>query len=378
MFSVKRTLSAEFLSFMYKHDAWPTVDAVEQWLRNIGNVSIRTGETGKMIKGLPSEPRHIVGLAAFLQNHAQQTPNTATAVAFREFMLTRCKCELQSMSPAMIADYLIATEPDPFFSGLSGMVHSFRERITDAVSGKSFITSCVRGCRENDIRPLTDWFYMWAASEINPRKRFELNDAMTATEKAIALKRDEFEQLAMRWWAQDPWTIVLARGKYAPTGLSIVLPLRQDAYGAMREGKLGLRELSPADLCRPSRHLLTVAIAQRPVVLGGDDGNTFKNVFAAHISQVAILSACERDTEHHLRVLALVGTPQNAVRAKENGYEPVNTLTPDQRLPIYERVYGERLSLEDMILLGFTGLLGRNAAHFPRPPFPGDGKAERN
>jgi hypothetical protein len=322
-----------------------------------------------------------VGLAAYLQVCVQKNPASLTSRAFCEFMALKTCDDIRSMSPAAIAEHLIATDPDPFFSGVTGMLHSFREKISDRVSGKSFIKTYLTGCRENDIGTLADWFYVWGAGDIEPQRRYSSTDlakAMQVTEEAIALQRVEFERLAKRWWAHDPWTVVLARGKYSPTGLSIVLPLRQEAYVAMREGKLGLRELGSPEIRRPSRHLLTVAIAQRPVILGGDDGNTFKNVFAAHISQVAILSACERDSEHHLRVLAIVGTPQNAVRAKENGYEPVNTVTPDQRLPLYERVYGERLSLEDMILLGFTGLLGRNATHFPRPPYPGDGKAERN
>jgi len=381
MSSVGRTLSREFLHVMCKYDAWPALSTIELWLRNVGEVPIRTGVLGKMLKGMPGQPRHIVGLAAYLQATVRKHPLNRTSRAFCEFMALRTGDDIRSMSPATIAEYLIATEPDPFFSGLSGILDSFRARISDRVTGKKFITVNLQGCREYDIKSLIDWFYVWVAGEFDLRKLYlstDLAKAIQVTEEAIALQRDEFEQLAKRWWAHEPWTVVLARGKYSPTGLSIVLPLRQDAYEAMRNGQLGLRELTPADLSRPSRHLLTVAIAQRPVLLGGDDGDTFKNIMAAHISQVAILSACERETEHHLRVLALVGTPQNAVRAKQFGYEPLHTVTPDQRLPIYERVYGERLSIEDMILLGFTAFLGRNARYFPRPPYPGDERTEQN
>lgn len=198
-----------------------------------------------------------------------------------------------------------------------------------------------------------------------PTDRRSFNDkreAIKYAQQVVGSPLDEFQALARSWRQYDEWTVVLAPGRYSPTGMSIVLPLRREAYQAVRAGELGFVDLGPTHLLRPSRYLLVVGLAERPVDMGGDDGNTTTNLLHAITSQVSILSYCHGQEQcEPLHFLAPAGTPRNKERLQAMKYQPLGTVLRWSRHPLYERIYRWPFSPDDFFVVGASNLLGRYA-----------------
>jgi len=358
-----RTLSSAFIDLMTTRDAWPLPKNFENWMREKSG-GIRNGVYSRMMQGLSVDPKYVIGLASYLLAHAEKEPNSTTTRTFRDYMETVSSVEPNNMSSPNVAERLLENDDHDYFKrGFTGILDAFR--------GKKLIEIFVQGCtREKQVHEAVRWLYIWAASELHGRRSFtSLDEAIAFTESAIKISLDQFQKLATMWWQYDDWTVVLARGKRAPTGMSVVLPLRPAIYHAIRNGTFAVTDLQPADLCRPSRFLLIAAIAQRPVILGGDSGNTTKNVLGAHFSQVSILSQCQgEEANQPLHLLAPVGTPHNARRATAMGYKTTGTQARLQGLELFERVYEWPSSAEDMMTLGFSSMLGRYSDRFLQPP----------
>jgi hypothetical protein len=363
MAATHRRLTKTFIELMDRLDAWPPAKRFEPWMRRNAE-GIRNGVYSSMKKGLTFDPRYAVGLAEYLIRLSAAEPRNTSAKAFVEYMESVGGRNPTDKSPCNVAELLLEKDERDYFSrGHAGILDAFR--------GKKLIESYVQGATgEDQVRAAVQWLYVWAAQEQSQRPIAMLvESAVAATESAIRLPIGHFENQAVRWWCYDPWTVILARGKRSPTGMSIVLPLHQESYESIRRGERSLEDIQPADLLRPSRYLYLVAFAQRPEILGGDEGNTTRNVLAAFFSQASILSSRDggRATDP-LHLLAASGTPENAQRLETMRYKPTGTKTRRQGLPLYEHVYDWPMSLDDMLVIGLSTMIGGYADRFLQPP----------
>lgn len=371
MASNDRPLRREFIERMERNDAWPLTKIFEAWMRSTTG-GIRHGVYSNMMKGLPFDPKYAVALAAYLLHVSADDPGGKVATTFAEYMSEIGGARPIDQSPANVADQLLEKDDGDYFRrGPAGIIDAFRS--------KRIVETYVRGATcEEQVREAVQWLYVWAAEDTAPsRAHHSIDEAIAKTESMIRIPLALFEDLAVNWWRYDAWTVVLAQGKRAPTGMNVTLPLRKEVYLAVRNGERALDEILPSDLCRPSRYLYIVAIAQRPEILGGDEGNTTRNVLAALFSQVSILSRHNGPGEPDpLHVLAAAGTRQNAQRLEATRYKPTKAKTRCQGLPLYERVYDWPMALDDMVIMGFSSMIGAYADRFLQPPMNRKAKQE--
>jgi hypothetical protein len=360
---------------MDKHDAWPPTKNFEAWMREHTD-GIRNGVYSRMMKGLAFDPKYAVGFASYLLHLNQTNANLPTAVAFREHMQSVNSVNPANMSHANVAEHLLENDDNDYFlRGFFGVLDAFLH----AFSGKTTFKHILQGCtRPEQVHEAVRWLYVWAGKELSAgRSRHSLQELIAKTETHISIPLPTFQEMAQRWWQYDDWTVVLARGKRSPTGMSIVLPLRSEIYDAFRNGAMSLKDIGPADLQRPSRRLLVVAIAQRLPEIGGDAGNTSKNLMASLVGQVSILAGTtDTKADDPLRLLTVAGTPQNRRRLEAMRYVSTGNSTRGDGLPLFERIYSWPMPGDDMVMIGISDKIAQHADHFLRPPGADEDSAE--
>ncbi len=347
---------------MSDQDAWPVFSETEQWIRE-NECKIKNGVISKMKKGHAVDPKHARAFASYLIHLSRKQPHSLTCKTFKEFLRDAGSAASFEMSPAKIADRIMEKDDDAFIGGFFGVLDTFLcERMVEfSVQGR---------LSQKQVTEAVRWLYLWVAEESAPDRTFSsLDTKINYGEKVTGLSPRKLTELTRMWLDFDEWTVVLARGKWAATGMTIVLPMREDSFRAVRSGELGLGDILPTDLCRPSRYLLIVAIAQRLPELGGDEGNTTKNLLRALITQVGILSHCDgEEAKKPLHLLATAGTPRNRQRIEGMGYRATETKLSDLRHDLFERVYKWPMPPKDLIVLGIATTIGRYADKYLLPP----------
>lgn len=361
MTSSVRTLRQDFVDFMHMCKGWPKTQAFERWMREKGG--IRNGIYSAMTRGLAVDPRFAVGLAEYFLARLKSGKITEEDSYFKQYLASLGILDPLELSASSIANKILAADDKDYIArGFAG--------IFDAFKGSRFVEATVQGCKnEKQIREAIHWLFVAVGRETAPRDATSIDDAVAIAEATMKTSMEEYEKRVLRWWNFDPWTVVLSRGKRGPTGMCIVLPLDEMAYESIRDGKTSIEKLQPADLVRPSRFLFIEALAQRPMELGGDGGNTTRNLLSTIFSQGAILSHLEGEKgKKPLHLLTRGGTPQSIKRAKSLGYKLTGNKMRDEGIDSMERVFQWPYSVDEMVFIGLRSVIGNFADRFLTPP----------
>ncbi len=362
---IEGKLRQDFIQFMHQRMAFPEPKNFEKSVRETGNADgIRNGVYAEMIEGRVVDRKHIVALVHHLRSAAQSPAERHCTIAFSEYHSSVNSNDTDNRSDAEIASDLIDMEIDYVGLGNEGFFKAF--------TAKRLVERSVADFPDDaKVRQAIHWMYADVCREVAPQvSDLSSKAAIQAAEAHIGIPLTDYQERAIRWREFDHWTVLQGLGKRKPTAITIVLPLRDEAYDAVRSGQIATYDVKPSDLERPSRSLLIESCSERIPALGGELGNTTRYSAKALVIQVGILSRCHgKAAKQPLRVLTFAGTPNARTRVKNHGYKPTGFKMPRSGVDIYERVFKwPPKSTEDLMFLGLLGLLGDLGDDMLRPP----------
>ncbi|MEL7499526.1 MAG: helix-turn-helix domain-containing protein [Planctomycetota bacterium] len=144
--------------------------------------------------------------------------------------------------------------------------------------------------------------------------------------------RDIYERKYARLWEANSNTIVFATSNGLRNGVSVVFPVTDDAYSALKNGNLGFLEIDKQHICQHSQNLVIDSGVEYDVNQPFDQISSALRY--ASFFQVAFLSEDLSNT--NFRMLSFGASSANSSRLEANGFVVHSTKTPDLGYPIYE------------------------------------------
>jgi hypothetical protein len=288
----------------------------------------------RLRKGDALKAKYAIGLVGYLLT---RDTRTKSRIEFLEYLADKGVRNPEKKSYEEIVSHLwerteASKTTDVFTMGDDG----FSVAARDVES----ITESVQACSDpQDVRCAIEWMYVNLGRQLNGYRSFAVLDATEAAKEAIGLSREHYEKQAISWSDFDRWTVVYARRRGVPMGMSIVLPLRLNAYDAVRAGKRKTYDIQPSDLMRPSRNLLVEALALSPEYVPANNEDPYRSILNAMVCQQGLLARCDDKTlKEPLRLLTHAGNPANRKRAEDFGYKETGTCLAGSHLGLLERV----------------------------------------
>jgi len=345
-----RRFKPDFVEWMSTRRLWPDAKRFEGWMRDHRD-GIKNGVYSKMSRGLPVRPHYIVEFLRFLVTRSPADLDWETASVVARHLELPCWDQepVESIAQRLMAD----DNEDYFQRGVDGLI--------DAIKLTRVIDRMVSVCSNRaEVEDSVRWLYVWVGREMAPEiARGTVSEAIQVAEKHMKLPMEEYARRAVAWHTAEPWAVVKAPGNRTVTAMSVALPLTDLAYESLRRGERRSYEIDPSEIVRPSRNILIEACAERPIELGGNEGNATRHTLIALFAQQAVLAYSEAVPKNEpLRVLSFAGTPRNCQRLKRFGYKRVGTKMPGLPVEWYEKVYARRFSNADFLFLGLFWMAG--------------------
>lgn len=365
MLATNRTLRKDFRNHFTLHDAWPATTNVEDWIRAEG-YGIKNGTYAKLKNGRPVDPKHLVSLVRYLRDATSQS--RALAHIHTAFV-TYCRSidipDLRQHSAEALTQLLMEPEENE-----DVFMDSMRQAIS-SLSVQVIFDGAVQACaNQNQVRLAVRSMFVWLGNDLDTTTRTSEAAGIAVAEDHMKISLADYQARAISWWQFDPWTVVMARGKRRPTGMGIVLPLREEAYRSLLDGEKPTYDLTPVDLDRPSRLLLIAGASERNTNACQQEGNLTRNTLMALITQLAVLSHVPtKGQTDGLRVLTFAGSPTNHQRLICSDYTPTGINMAKTGHEFYERsLCWPFRSPMDALLLGLLWFLGNYADQMLQPP----------
>ncbi len=184
--------------------------------------------------------------------------------------------------------------------------------------------------------------------------------AIQITADYIGIREADYRENARAWHEFCPWTVVLAQRRRKTVGMSIVLPLKPEAYEEVYAGRLQSSRVRVEDLCVPSRHLLIEACAEHPATLRDTQINPTRSLLMCLALQLSALMRYQPGTTAgKYRWLSFAGTPTSQTRLLNTGFRPTGTCMFHNNLELFERVIdldtGEGIAFIEAHVLSIGG-----------------------
>jgi hypothetical protein len=332
---------------MDSHQAWPAASAFLKWVKQYDQ-GIKNGIYAQMIGGYGVRAMYVVRFVRYLQGGDAEC-EAARAVLIELLGGT----DWLGQSAEKIASMLLEDgEHDLLQRGVHG--------IWDAVSSMTTVESSISPCRsESDVAEVVKWMYVLVARHISEKQDLWHKESISIAADHMRISLDDYVHKAVAWWQYDPWTVIRVKGRKAPVGMSIVLPLTDAAYNSLRSGNRMSYDIRPEELRRPSPNLLVEMVGERLPLVGGEAGNHTRSTLIAALSQQAILSNPHRDRARgRFRMLSFAGTPANRDRIMSFGFRPTSVCMPNTNIDWMEKDWGRQMSFSDYVYLGLLMALG--------------------
>ena len=319
-----RTLTDEFRRFLDGRGVWPLLKQFPRALEDKGGgrkadiTRMKAGGTvpEKYVLALVELLRGKPALGEFLAMQGVADPGGSDANQLVEHVAG----PVQSQAGPLDGD------ADQHMKGIDALLGLF----TDFVWGK-LIRSGTLCEHEADVRTAIALTMASIGRTASGDTALSAKEAIQAAERHMRIGHDDYLGRAIALWRVARWSIAFAVVDRQRVGCSIVLPLAEPAYEALRLGVRDSHACSPADLALPSRTLFLEAIAHRadaeyPAV-HRKTGQLVRTIYV----QLAVLSLDgpgPLQADRPLRILSIAGNPTNAKRLRRSGFRPTGTTMP--------------------------------------------------
>jgi hypothetical protein len=326
----RRAFQEDFVQFLRNQSAWPSDVKITLWVRKVLGAGIRTGDAAKAKRGqaIPESSLRAI-LQMFLEpDNAANDSRKRGEKAVRAFLGIGDAGKLSAgdvfericVVPGKQTQQLSPREDVVDWLGMG------LRAIFAAFVSKRSLDRHVQGFRSADeVRKAIKWTFVQVARSISKSNDPPgAENAVTIAEEYMKIPLKEYQDRAVQWWLFHPWTVVLARGKDGPTGISIMLPLTQSAYRSTLDGERMTYDNAPADMAVPSELLLVECVIERPVDLHGENlEESTRSLIQCAVAQSAVLSRfAEIPRDRGLNLLSFAASPTAVRRLKGFGYQP--------------------------------------------------------
>ncbi|MFT3686368.1 MAG: hypothetical protein QM783_15850 [Phycisphaerales bacterium] len=373
-----RSFTDEFRTFMTSRGAWPPEKPVYEWLR-ANKVSVKS-VYNLAKQGRAVDEKFVAGFARLLiaqhdarGKHYGQFMRAKLALADylreRHILLGSRHVEFDNRF-ALSAD---PTEErtvvayiggplldDPGTAPGSDYLRFSLRVVGECIGSFGVVDRYVQGCRDSgELDEAAKLVLTCSGQSFAP---FLSEDkAMQRAADRLQLELATYQQAVRAWHDHHPWTVVFSRDGDKRTGVSIVLPLGDEAYDDIVTGRRATFELTGKDLRRPTSTLLLEACAEQGSPDGKPNDNPTKSLLTCIGLQCAALARASylpRGTK--MRVLSFAGTPRNRQRLLESGFQPLQQQMAKLHIELMQKTFvlgreGDAYG-DSMFLLAFSHL----------------------
>lgn len=340
-----RGLNDEFRLYLDKRHGWPRQKLVIDLFRRFGG-GYQSGQYNKLRHGnavaekyaaqfidfalepqrfgdAATELRHLRGvLVDFLRTHGVQSPSQVG------------KESILSLVCGPIAD----KDAPARSNGIDYLRRGIRA-IGEFVHTDFPVDRYVLACQnEEEVHDAVHSMFLRVAHCVSGSSAALSDDeAIAIAEGYMQVSLASYKLKAAAWWRFNPWTVVQARQKETPVGVSIVLPLSSRCYDKVFKGEMAPHEANVNDFNVPSSHLIIEGCSERPNILSNPAINPTKPLVMTQAFQLAALSQCKLSRMRRtIKLLSFAGTPLNRERLLDTGFVVTGFTMPKTGLELFE------------------------------------------
>ncbi len=331
-----RALNEDFRRLLDRRNAWPLTKWFHKLREPYGGLKDET--ITRMKSGASVPEKYIRALIDLLRVHGNSV--------LVEYINGK---NLQAPLEAKTDDFLdiLAGPPAPLpaadehdkdwlVSGIEGISNLF----TEFLFAKQLVHSLMR-CRSEDEAQKAVAMIVGNLGQSRQRGRQQPTpeEAIRNAERVMAISHEAYLARILELWRAVPETVAFAVVDGMRVGSSIVLPLKQKTYEALRDGKRSTHSCGPSDLAYPSDYLLFEALSERPDrPLPWLHKRTRQQVRTLFLQSAMLSLPADPSTicRRTVRILSFAGNPANLTRLKRIGFVPTGTRMPETGVPMLE------------------------------------------
>lgn len=343
-----RTLSGDFVEFLDKrHPRYLTDDQVNAAFQALGPKGMRTGTYNAWKAGDPVEQGyHLRIIELFLatddelkaldkafENEKVPTIRKMQGIVF-EFLQSRGEKIDPRPSPERVLELIC--DPPALPDGHDFIADGLA--VTPRLLEWKGLFTCCKPCPKEKIPAAVRWIFVWVGRELQADSTVQEAIGLAESHWCVTLR--DYQRFAVAWAEICPWAVTMCRGD---VGISIVLPINQATYEAVRSGKLRSSTISASSLKMPPDHFLIESLCVRPKDVGGPTVNetlTLAGTILYQFAQLADFGSIIRESNGKARTMQSISyaiTDRVRHRLIKHGYASTHTFMKDSGHELFER-----------------------------------------
>lgn len=368
-----RALAEAFLLELERRGGMPKTAAIKLWFKEHYG-GIRTNTASALRQGTYVPERIVTGFVEMLVRGSANPKFAQGCVTLAAFVAQRGIQPLSLDRLEAILSHACTSPREALPDGPGGqqaspdLLRSGAARLA-GFDVKQFLASA-RGCRSLvDISRATDWLFVTHGRALAAQgASASPKDAVRATEEHLRISRNTYRDRLAAWQAKNPWSVVIARRDAKDVGTSIVLPVADTAYDAVRSGQRVSFACSPDDLLKASRSLIVEAVGENHEAPNRQDA-TEAMTMALIVQLCALTRHGTWPGRPRYRWLSFGGTPVNRVRLASNGYVATGGTMALTGEDLWERVIDmEKCKTESSVPMADAAILDFLSPSCPDTP----------
>ena len=347
-----RALTTEFLGHLKRHGHVPHGVAYQEFMFENGKAG--TGTLTDLMKGATLPEKAAIGLINMLLKSPKAPPGSREALLqFLEDRGVSTSATDTQVFNVLCGPVRNHPEPAPGEHDYLKLGAPSMWNVADRMRREPNRLS--RSCRASECAEATTWIQVLisahaALDEIRKSKPIPddagqlaansvtVENAQAHAESHMGVSTEAYTAFLRSISERHPPCVRVALGARKPLGVTVVLPLKPDAYARVRDGEVASYECGPDDITLPSQHILIEAVAERLGPVCKEPTAPTKRLLFTLLLQLAHFTRYhEQQPDTMIHVLSFAGTSESAERLRSQGFEPTKHSMPRSGVAILER-----------------------------------------
>jgi hypothetical protein len=329
----RRAFKAEFLLHARATSGWPPEASVKSWCqeKDRGFEFMANGQYAPVAAGDFVDERHVWLVVNYLLHPAHR--NFPERRSLNLFLQEHGVASPEAATAAQVLDLVSVVEriPDEGFGRGTSVMLKFFERLFRPSDHMRLIK------REQEVREAMGWMCVEGGRQLANGRLPEF-EALAKDEARMGPSLKEYQDRAVEWWTENPWTIVHTIGNHQITGMCMALPVTETFYNRARGGKCRTYDCRKEDLKMTSAYVIVEGLAPKMDLRANkiSPGESFIRAILCQQAGVSdVPGVCSPGRP--LRLLSFASTPVGKRRLKGFGYKGLSTFFPGTDIEYMER-----------------------------------------
>lgn len=314
-----RAFKADFLQYIHEHDAWP----VEKEVNSFRESDMTHGAYKSLLEGNAQSYEYVIATLVCMLRVSQDPKLGLRRTILLDYLFQKSVTNAEELDAYKVAAYVCESFKDrrekKFFRDA---FEHWLDHLIDAFVKTRSPQDHLHFCDEKEVREAIDWMYIEAGRAVGG-KRLSRKAARLRAESIVKVDFEDYVAQATLWHVRYPWTVIQVLGDSKDkVGMCINLPVRKDAYEAVKLGRRTSTSCTDNELEFPSRFLIAEGLALAPREECKRSFSDTKALLYAVLCQQAKLSDIPGiGWEHPMYILSFAATKANLRRLKWGGYK---------------------------------------------------------